>query len=85
MCPHSFITHPALFMFSFPQESDLTVNKVLRMVDKMYHYEVEIVSTFTDFDKCNSIGNLLVEKLHESIRISTPQYFHSTQKLDNLR
>ena len=75
-----------LFVFAFCfKESHINVSKVLRRVDGLYHMDVEVTATFIDFNKSQAVGNFLVEKLDETVRVSTPEFFHSPHQLENLR
>ena len=47
--------------------------------------EIEVVVEFHDFSKCEQVCNLLVEKLDETVRVSSPLLYHTARKLDSLR
>ena len=50
-----------------------------------YKLEVEIVVEFTDFTKCENVCNILVEKLDDTVRVSTPEFLIAPGKLESLR
>ena len=67
------------------QEGDLSTSKVLQKIDGFYHLDAEVTATLGDFQKCQSVSNFLVEKLDENVKVSSPEFFHSPQRLENLR
>lgn len=67
------------------KESDITTSKVLKRVDGLCHLDAEVTAIFTDFHKCQSTCNLLVEKLDENVKVSNPEFFQSPHRLENLR
>ena len=67
------------------QEEDVNVLKVLKRDGSQYVYEAELTITFCDVSKCQVVINFLVEKLDSSVIISTPEFFHSYQRLDVFR
>ena len=67
------------------QETDIHVTKVLQRQDGLYVMDTEVVVHFIDFNKCQSISNFLVEKLDESVKVTVPEFYHSPQRLENLR
>ena len=64
---------------------DFTIHKTLNRIEKLYKMEVEVVVEFHDFSKCERVCNLLVEKLDETVRVSSPVLYHTANKLDSLR
>ena len=71
--------------FNYFQEGDIQVTKALQRVDSLYHMEAEVVANFVDFNKCQTISNLLVEKLDDSVIVSKPEFFFSAQRQDETR
>ena len=69
----------------FLQDNDISTTKVLRRVDGIFHFKAEVVAFFSDFNKCQSISNLLVEKLDDSVTVSLPEFFQSPQRLEHQR
>lgn len=67
------------------KENSYKINRILSRSENIYRYEVEIVVEFTDFLKCEEICNLLVEKLDNTVSVSSPAFFHSPSKLESLR
>lgn len=67
------------------KENEMRVSKTLQRMDGLYHMRADVTVEFTDFIRCQSLSNLLVEKLDESVKVSSPEFFHSRNKLDNLR
>ncbi|EDO32163.1 predicted protein [Nematostella vectensis] len=61
------------------------INRILTRQEKTYFYETEIIVEFSDFLKCEEVSNLLVEKLDETVTVSPPVFYHSTERLANLR
>lgn len=64
---------------------DFTIHKTLNRIEKLYQMEIEVVVEFCDFSKCEQVCNLLVEKLDETVRLSSPVLYHTASKLDSLR
>ena len=64
---------------------DFTIHKSLNRVEKLYQLEVEVIVEFSDFSKCEQVCNLLVEKLDETVKVSSPVLYHTPSKLDSLR
>ncbi|XP_078504224.1 interleukin-1 receptor-associated kinase 1-binding protein 1 [Lissotriton helveticus] len=67
------------------QEENLTVTKTFRRRENAYNMEVEICVIFEDFDKMQTISNLLVEKLDISVTISSPHFYHTPESVEGLR
>ncbi|KAJ1151010.1 hypothetical protein NDU88_003797 [Pleurodeles waltl] len=67
------------------QEENLTVTKTFRRRENAYNMEVEICVIFEDFEKMQTISNLLVEKLDISVTISPPHFYHSPESVEALR
>lgn len=64
---------------------DFKIHKSLNRVKKLYQMEVEVVVEFSDFSKCEQVCNLLVEKLDETVKVSSAVLYHTPSKLDSLR
>ena len=64
---------------------EFTIHKSLNRVERLYQMEVEVVVEFSDFAKCEQVCNLLVEKLDETVKVSSPVLHHTPSKLDSLR
>ena len=47
--------------------------------------EIEVVVEFSDFSKCEEVCNLLVEKLDETVKVSSPVLYHTASKLESSR
>lgn len=67
------------------KEGDIHVSESLRRQDGLYVMEAEVMAHFTDFHKCQSTSNQLVEKLDESVKVFPAEMYHSPQKVENLR
>ncbi|KAI1897647.1 hypothetical protein AGOR_G00085420 [Albula goreensis] len=67
------------------KEESTTVTKVLRRDDNAYYMEAEVSVVFTDFNKMQSVSNVLVEKLDKTVTVGSPQFSHSTECLNKLR
>ncbi|ELU12435.1 hypothetical protein CAPTEDRAFT_172690 [Capitella teleta] len=67
------------------RESEIHVTKVLRRENTLYAYQADITAHFVDFNKCQSICNLLVEKLDESVHVALPEFYHSPNRQEVLR
>ena len=64
---------------------DFSIRKTLKRTQMFFHLEVEVVVEFSDFSKCEQVCNILVEKLDEMVKVSSPVLFHTPGKLDGLR
>ncbi|CAG2209541.1 Interleukin-1 receptor-associated kinase 1-binding protein 1 [Mytilus edulis] len=67
------------------KESDIKVYKNMRRVDSMYSLETIIEVMFCEVHKCQTVSNILVEKLDETVNVCLPQFSHAQQTLHNLR
>ena len=47
--------------------------------------DCEVQAVFVDIGKCQTVSNLLVEKLDESVTVCLPQFYHASTTLQNLR
>ncbi len=84
--PVSIKTYRCNLIYDFCfQESDISTSKLLRRVDGRYNFDAEVTAQFSDFSKCQSVCNFLVEKLDENVRVSLPEFYQSPQRLENLR
>ncbi|XP_068755376.1 interleukin-1 receptor-associated kinase 1-binding protein 1 homolog [Montipora capricornis] len=61
------------------------MHKSLEKVEKLYRLEVEVVVDFGDFSKCEQVCNILVEKLDDTVKVSSPELYHSPGRLDSQR
>ena len=73
-----------MLMFTF-QDSDIQTYKHMSRVDSLYHMCVELRVRFGDLHKCQTVSNLLVEKLDETVQVSVPEMFHANSSLESLR
>ncbi|KAM9840289.1 interleukin-1 receptor-associated kinase 1-binding protein 1 homolog [Aulostomus maculatus] len=67
------------------KDEDATVRKFLHREEELYHMDAEIIVTFSDFKKMERICSVLLEKLDKSVRVGTPQFYHSAECLSQLR
>ena len=58
---------------------------MLQRINGLYQLDAEVTATFIDFKKCQTVSNFFVEKLDESVKITLPEFYHSPQRLENLR
>lgn len=73
-----------VLIYSF-KEADIKVYKNIRRVDSMYSLETVIEVMFCEVHKCQTISNILVEKLDENVTVCLPEFSHAPQTLHNLR
>uniref|UniRef100_UPI00398F27BC interleukin-1 receptor-associated kinase 1-binding protein 1 homolog n=1 Tax=Pristiophorus japonicus TaxID=55135 RepID=UPI00398F27BC len=66
-------------------EDNITVTKDFRRVESAYHMEAEASIIFDDFSKMENLCNLLVEKLDSSVIVGSPQFYHTTEAVENIR
>ncbi|KAM8825818.1 interleukin-1 receptor-associated kinase 1-binding protein 1 homolog [Synchiropus picturatus] len=64
---------------------DTTTRKRLHREENFYQMDAEIAVTFSDFEKMEQINSVLLEKLDKSVSIGVPQFFHSAERLSQLR
>lgn len=64
---------------------DFIIHKTLNRINDLYQMEIEVVVEFSDFSKCEQVCNLLVEKLDETVKVSSPVLYHTASKLESLR
>ena len=64
---------------------DYRMSTTLNRNEKAYRLDVEVNIEFSDFAKCEQVCNLLVEKLDETVKVSSPVLYHSPAKLELLR
>ncbi|XP_041352602.1 interleukin-1 receptor-associated kinase 1-binding protein 1-like [Gigantopelta aegis] len=67
------------------KDSDIQTYKHMTRVDCLYHMCVELRVQFADLHKCQTVSNLLVEKLDETVHVSVPEMFHANTSLESLR
>ncbi|XP_007906614.1 interleukin-1 receptor-associated kinase 1-binding protein 1 homolog [Callorhinchus milii] len=67
------------------RENNVTVTKDIRRVENAYQMETEICVIFSDFGKMQNLCNLLVEKLDSSVIVSSPQFYHTAEAVENIR
>lgn len=46
---------------------------------------LQVLVTFSDFETMEKVCNVLLEKLDRSVCVGTPQYYHSTECLRDVR
>ncbi|KAM4771052.1 interleukin-1 receptor-associated kinase 1-binding protein 1 [Rhinophrynus dorsalis] len=66
-------------------EENITISKEFHRTLNTYQMEAEVCVIFSDFEKLQSICNLLVEKLDRSITICSPHFYHSPERMEKLR
>ncbi|XP_067674315.1 interleukin-1 receptor-associated kinase 1-binding protein 1-like [Haliotis asinina] len=67
------------------KEEDLHIHKHLSRSDSLFVMETEVGVKFGDIKKSESVSNLLVEKLDDTVTVSLPEFFHTNQSLESLR
>ncbi|XP_061669003.1 interleukin-1 receptor-associated kinase 1-binding protein 1 homolog [Syngnathoides biaculeatus] len=66
-------------------KEEVTVRKFLHRDEEMYHMNVEVTVTFSDFEKMEQACSVLLEKLDRSVSVGQPRFFHSAECLNNVR
>ncbi|BFZ24850.1 hypothetical protein BsWGS_27888 [Bradybaena similaris] len=66
-------------------ESDFRIYQHVHHSESMVNVECEIEAHFTDLNKCQSVSNLLAEKLGPGVSVSLPGCYHARGSLDKLR
>ncbi|XP_034556138.1 interleukin-1 receptor-associated kinase 1-binding protein 1 homolog [Notolabrus celidotus] len=66
-------------------DKDTSVRKFLHREVDQYHMDAEVVVTFLDFEKMERVCSVLLEKLDKSVCVGTPQFYHSTECLSQMR
>ncbi|KAM4695544.1 interleukin-1 receptor-associated kinase 1-binding protein 1 [Discoglossus pictus] len=66
-------------------DESITISKEFQRTSNAYQMEAEVCVIFSDFEKLQSICNLLVEKLESSVNICSPQLYHSPERMEKLR
>ena len=56
--------------------------KHLHRVASMFHMVVKIHVQFSNLSVCQSVSNLLTEKMDTSVHVSLPKYSHTNECLD---
>jgi hypothetical protein len=51
----------------------------------MYSLETVVEVVFCELHKCQTVSNILVEKLDETVTVCLPEFSHAPQTLHNLR
>ncbi|XP_061610692.1 interleukin-1 receptor-associated kinase 1-binding protein 1 homolog [Phyllopteryx taeniolatus] len=67
------------------KDDDVTVRKFLHRDEEVYHMNVEVTVTFSDFDKMEQACSVLLEKLDRSVSVGQPRFFHSADCLNRVR
>ncbi|XP_069462389.1 interleukin-1 receptor-associated kinase 1-binding protein 1 [Ambystoma mexicanum] len=67
------------------KDEQRTVTKNFRRRDNTYNMEAEVCVTFDDFERMQTVCNLLVEKLDMSVSISSPNFYHTPESVESLR
>ncbi|XP_060069678.1 interleukin-1 receptor-associated kinase 1-binding protein 1-like [Ylistrum balloti] len=67
------------------KESDIKMYKTIRRVEGLFSMEAEIQAIFADQHKCQTVANLLVEKLDETVTVCLPEFYHASTTMQNLR
>ncbi|XP_060712685.1 interleukin-1 receptor-associated kinase 1-binding protein 1 homolog [Hemiscyllium ocellatum] len=67
------------------REDAIIVTKDFRRIENAYQMEAEVSVIFSDFGKMESCCNLLVEKLDRSVVVGSPQFYHTTEAVENIR
>ncbi|XP_059838337.1 interleukin-1 receptor-associated kinase 1-binding protein 1 homolog isoform X2 [Hypanus sabinus] len=66
------------------QEDNITLTKDFRRIESGYQMEAEVSVIFSDFGKMEDLCNLLAEKLDNSVIVSSPQFFHTPEVVENI-
>ncbi|CAG5122955.1 unnamed protein product [Candidula unifasciata] len=66
-------------------ESDYRIYQHVQHSESMVNVSCEIEAHFTDLNKCQSVSNLLAEKLGPGVTVSLPGCYHARGSLDKLR
>ncbi|XP_029903779.1 interleukin-1 receptor-associated kinase 1-binding protein 1 homolog [Myripristis murdjan] len=67
------------------KEEDASVRRFLHREDDLYHMDVEVTVTFSDFERMERVTGILLEKLDKSVCLGSPQFYHSAECLSQLR
>ena len=68
------------------KESSYKIHRTLSRTEKgPFKLDVEVVVEFTDFTRCEQVCNIVVEKLDETVKVSSPEFFVTPGKLESLR
>ncbi|XP_047429357.1 interleukin-1 receptor-associated kinase 1-binding protein 1 homolog [Mugil cephalus] len=66
-------------------DGDTSVRRFLHRDEALYRLDVEVVVTFSDFEKMEQVCRILLEKLDKSVSVGTPQFYHSAECLGQTR
>ncbi|XP_071779471.1 interleukin-1 receptor-associated kinase 1-binding protein 1 homolog [Centroberyx gerrardi] len=67
------------------KDEDTSVRRFLHREDDLYHMDVEVTVSFSDFEKMERVCSVLLEKLDKSVCVGVPHFYHSTECLSQLR
>ncbi|KAK6170224.1 hypothetical protein SNE40_018670 [Patella caerulea] len=67
------------------KQNDRDIYERLTRDGRFYVMRTEITAKFSDVIKCQSLSNLLVEKLDQNVDISLPEFFHDDKDIESLR
>ncbi|KAG7240212.1 hypothetical protein INR49_027023 [Caranx melampygus] len=67
------------------RDNDTSVRRFLHREADLYHMDAEVLVTFSDFETMEQVCGVLLEKLDKSVCVGTPQFFHSAERLSQLR
>ncbi|XP_068137623.1 interleukin-1 receptor-associated kinase 1-binding protein 1 [Hyperolius riggenbachi] len=62
-----------------------TISKEILRIYNTYQMDAEVCVVFKDFEKLQNLCNVLVEKLDNSVTISSPHFYHSPENMEKLR
>ncbi|XP_069014704.1 interleukin-1 receptor-associated kinase 1-binding protein 1 homolog [Embiotoca jacksoni] len=66
-------------------DEDASVRKFLHRDADLYRMDAEVMVTFSDFEKMERVGSILLEKLDRSVCVGTPHFYHSAECLSQMR
>ncbi|KAM3932403.1 interleukin-1 receptor-associated kinase 1-binding protein 1 [Leptodactylus fuscus] len=66
-------------------DENITITKEIERKTNAYQMDAEVCVVFEDFEKLQNICNMLIEKLDNSVCISSPQFYHSPENMEKLR
>ncbi|XP_003976197.2 interleukin-1 receptor-associated kinase 1-binding protein 1 homolog [Takifugu rubripes] len=66
-------------------DKDASVRKFLQREGEQYRMDAEVLVNFSDFEIMERVCSLLLEKLDRSVCVGTPEFYHSTECLGQMR
>ncbi|XP_029983637.1 interleukin-1 receptor-associated kinase 1-binding protein 1 homolog [Sphaeramia orbicularis] len=67
------------------KDEDTSVRRFLQREADVYLMDAEVVVTFSDFEKMETVCSILLEKLDKSVCVGAPRFYHSAECLGRLR